>query len=263
MRRPIVIAALLAFAAASARAEPPSPAPPGEAVDDPASLPQGENLLPNGDFEQGEITPDGWQSVDGLSSFWVEADDPARGRVLRFDTDVLQSQAYAWWKEIHAGASPEDAPSKQLTVEPKYDTLAGLDGTWFFSDAIAIEPDKSYWLTVDARGPAMLCWLVGYPEEPDESFGADAAAFQGYLQKERGEFVNARGREPFIHQYVWKGQLAIGGDTENWRTYSRRTKPFRPTRNTPNVRHVRVLLFHFWPPGEYEIDNVRLVEVEE
>lgn len=264
MPRPIIVAVLLAFAAVRpALADPPQPAPPGEVVADPTALPPGENLLANGDFERGELTPDGWQTVDGLSSFWVEDDDPAHGRVLKFDSDVLQSQAYVWWKEIHSGASPADAPARLPTVEPKYDTLAGLDGVWFFSDPVEIQPGKSYWLTIDAKGPAMLCWLLGYEQPPDANFGADAAAFQGYLQKERGEFVNRRGREPFIHAYVWKGQMALGGDAENWRTYSRRAKPFRPTRNTPNVRYVRLLLFPYWPPGEYRVDNVRLTEYDE
>src|SRR4051794_19848588 len=52
---------------------------------------QPRNLIPNGDFEAGATTPAGWQTVDGLSSFWVADDDPAHGKVIKFDTDVLQS----------------------------------------------------------------------------------------------------------------------------------------------------------------------------
>ena len=33
-------------------------------------------------------TPTGWQTVDGLSSFWVKDDDPKHGKVIKFDTDV-------------------------------------------------------------------------------------------------------------------------------------------------------------------------------
>ena len=40
-------------------------------------------------------------------------------------------------------------------------------------------------------------------------------------------------------------------------------QPFRPTANTPSVKYVRVLIFPFWPPGEYYVDNVRLYEVKE
>jgi hypothetical protein len=30
---------------------------------------------------------------------------------------------------------------------------------------------------------------------------------------------------------------------------------------TPDVKYVRVLVLPFWPPGEYYLDNVKLVEV--
>jgi hypothetical protein len=109
--------------------------------------------------------------------------------------------------------------------------------------------------------PAMLLWLVGYPEKPTTRWGADAAAFQGYLQQEAGEFKNERGRKGFIHTYVWKGQMACGG-SDQWKTYSRREKPFRPTKERPNVRWVRVMLYPFWPPANYYVDNVKLVEVD-
>ncbi|MFN0198004.1 MAG: hypothetical protein ACKVT0_14760 [Planctomycetaceae bacterium] len=223
----------------------------------------GDNLLPNGDFETGEQIPAAWQTIDGLSTFWVDDPDPARGKVLKFDTDILQSQAYNWWVKIGNGASPFDAPEKMPTVEPKYDTLAGLDGVWFWSDPIPIEPGQAYWLTLDAKGKGMLVWLVGYPEKPDVSFAADAGAVQQYFAKMKGTAPpNERNRKAFIHKYVWKGQLSVGGSDE-WKTFSRREKPFHPTKNTPSVRYVRVLLYPYWPPGEYFVDNVRIVKHEE
>lgn len=221
------------------------------------------NLLPNGDFEEGDDSPKAWQRVDGLTSFWVEDADPAHGKVIKFDTDVRQAQAYEWWEKIIAGAKPSDAPAKQPTVEPKYDTLAGLDGVWYYSDYIAIEPRKSYWLTIDVKGPGILVWLVGYPDKPDTTLGADQGALRQYLaEKAQGDAPQARGRPAFIHKYVWKGQMAAGG-SEQWKTYSRRAKPFQPTKNTPNVRYVRVLVYPFWPPGEYYVDNVKLTELPE
>src|SRR5262245_22522297 len=95
----------------------PKAAPAGEVFEgDPGA---GENLVVNGDFETGDVTPTGWQTVDGLSSFWVDDPDGRNGKVLKFDTDVLQTQGYEWWAKIHAGASPTDAPGKLPTVEPK------------------------------------------------------------------------------------------------------------------------------------------------
>jgi hypothetical protein len=225
----------------------------------------GKNLIPNGDFEKGDKSPRGWQTIDGLTTFWVKDKDPKHGKVIKFDTDVLQSQAYQWWSKIALGkATAKDAPRKEKTVEPKYDTIAGNDGVWFWSDPVPIEKGKAYWLTIDVKGPPILVWLVGYPKKQSTAFGADNGAFQDVLK----EFVTGkpvekkRGFKGFIHKYVWKGQLAAGGSSE-WKTYSRRAKPFRPTAVTPNVKYVRVMIYPFWPPGEYYVDNVRLVEVED
>lgn len=232
-------------------------------ADEPTTAsPTSRNLIPNGDFETGKTTPDGWQTVDGLSSFWVKDADPKRGHVLRFDTDVLQTQAYEWWKRIGEGALPKDAPVKLPTVEPKYDTLAGLDGVWFWSDPIPVEKGKAYWLTLDGKGPGQIeVWLHGYPEKPNSAFGLEAKALQGYLKKEAGQAPNVRGRKQEISAYVWKGRLSLPLSNE-WKTYSRREKPFRPTALTPSVKWIRVQLFPYWPPGIYDIDNVKLVEVD-
>ena len=221
------------------------------------------NLIPNGDFEAGEETPDGWQKVDGLLSFWEKAEEPDHGKVIRFDTDVLQSQAYDWWDKIADGASARDAPKKLPTVEPKYDTIAGLDGAWYWSDYIPVEKGKAYWLTIDAKGPGMMAWLFGYPEKKGTEFGSEEGAFLEYRRNKRLPKLEFKGRnhEPTIHGYNWKGQLTLPG-SEQWKTHSRRSKPFRPTANTPNVRYVRVMIYPFWPPaGNYFVDNVRLVEV--
>jgi len=217
------------------------------------------NLLVNGDFERGKISPTGWQTVDGLTSFWATDPDPARGKMLRFETGVLQSQAYAWWKQILHGALPKDAPAKIPYRGEGYDTLAGLDGVWFYSDPVPVKPGQAYWLTVDAKGPEFLLWLMGYPEPPSQTFGADAAAFQGYLKGKGTEEKQERGQKMFLQAIDWKGQMKAGGARE-WKTYSRRAKPFRPTEHTPNVRYVRVMLLPLWPPGLYEVDNVRLTE---
>lgn len=223
-----------------------------------------KNLVPNGDFEAGDGTPTNWQTIDGLTTFWVKDDDPKHGKVLKIDTDVYQSQGYEWWVKIARGASPKDAPKKIPTVGDKYDTLAGLDGVWFWSDFIPIEKGKAYWLSIDVKGQGILVWLVGYAKKESTAFGADSAAFMQVLEeKVTGKPKDVkRGFEGFIHKYNWKGQLAAGGSGD-WKTFSRRAKPFRPTAVTPDVRFVRVLVYAFWPPGVYYVDNVRLVEVED
>lgn len=232
-----------------------------------AAAKDAKNLIPNGDFEAGELTPTGWQTVDGLCSFWVKDSDPKHGKVLKFDTDVYQSQGYEWWVKIAKGASPKNAPKKIPTVGDKYDTIAGNDGVWFWSDYVPVEKGKAYWLTLDVKGPGILVWLVGYPEKGSTAFGSENGAFMEVLQENLSGKPKEmkRGHESFIHKYVWKGQLAAGG-SDTWKTYSRRDKPFRPTMSgakANGVKWVRVLIYPFWPPGEYYVDNVRLTEWEE
>ncbi|MDP7398018.1 MAG: hypothetical protein QGF67_11530 [Lentisphaeria bacterium] len=228
-----------------------------------------ENLLPNGDFETGNVTPDNWQTIDGLSTFWVPDPDGERGMVLKVDTDVLQSQAYDWWVKLAAGASPLDAPAKQPTVGPKFDTLAGLDGVWFWSDPIPIELGQRYWLTVETKGSvSMFIWLVGYSKKPSTSFADEAGAVREYIANATGG-PGGIGTVPsketdkkgFFHRYVWRGRMDAG-QSGGWQTFSRRKKPFGPTRFTPNVNYVRVMLYPYWPPGQIYIDNVRLFEYD-
>jgi hypothetical protein len=245
----MIAAAAFAAGLALAAAEPDKPKP--------------ANLVPNGDFEAGDGTPTGWQTVDGLTTFWVKDDDPKHGKVIKFDTDVYQKEGYDWWVKIAKGASAKDAPKKTPTVGDKYDTLAGNDGVWFWSDFIPVEKGTAYWLTLDAKGAGMMVWLVGYPDKTSTDFGADEGAFQEYLQgKIDKPPEKKRGFEGFLHKYVWKGQLSVGASDE-WKTFSRREQPFRPTAKTPEVKWVRVLVLPTWPPGTYYLDNVKLVEVED
>jgi hypothetical protein len=207
--------------------------------------------------------------VDGLTAFYVKDEDPKHNKCIKFDTDVYQKEGYDWWTKIRKGASPKDAPKKTPTVGDKYDTIAGLDGVWYWSDYIPIKKNQAYWLTIDAKGPAggMLAWLVGYPEKGSTEFGSENGAFdEAFKERVTGKPPKRdRNFEPFIHKYVWKGQLTDIANTspDKWKTFSRRKKPFRPTAVTPDVKYVRVMIYAYWPPGIYYADNVRLYEVDD
>ena len=226
-----------------------------------------KNLIPNGDFEKGTDSPEGWQQVDGLTTFWEKDPDGKRGKVIRIDTDVLQSQGYDWWVKIARGAKPKDAPKKLPTKEPKYDTLAGNDGVWYWSDFIPIEKGKSYWLTLDVKGkPDVMAWLVGYEKKESTSFGAEAGAFQEHLKiKKTGKPLDRkRNFEGFLNKYIFRAQInaRYAKPLENgWRRWTRDELPIRPTKRTPKVRFARILILPYWPPGVSYIDNVRLTEI--
>ncbi len=244
-----------------------SAVPAQKAEEKPPAKKEAKNLLPNGDFERGTDTPTGWQVVDGLTTFWVGDADPKRGKVLKIDTDVYQSQGYEWWAKIVKGAKAKDAPKKKPTVGDKYDTLAGLDGVWYWSDFVPVEKGKAYWLTMDVKGDGVMAWLVGYNEKESNAFGADANAFQEFLiEKKLGKPRDVkRGFAGIINKYSFRGQLngRYAKPLPNgWKRYERDTLVFRPTsKHTPKVRWMRVLILPTWPPATYYVDNVRLTEV--
>jgi hypothetical protein len=227
------------------------------------------NLLPNGDFEQVNEQGDGphhWQAIDNLVYHWAE--DPAapeRGRVIRINTDVYQQQAYAWWARRYVQGLPLDqAPARRPTSGNKYDTIAGLDGGFYWSDPIPVKPGGAYRVYVDAKGPKAKVFIRGYVREPQISFGDEAPAVQQVFRRARGEPETDENGRPIRYRlrYTYTTWFAVGGSDE-WTTYTH-LQPRHPNNReiTENVRWIRIMLYPYWPPGTYWFDNVRVVEVE-
>ena len=264
----VLIAALGACPPSHAGTDTPHAAGKAEQVPDAPS--DGElNLIRNGGFDLPNQSADGpahWQAVDNL--VWQWAKDPkasTRGKVLRIDTDVLQSQAYAWWvKRYLRDAAASGAPKKQPTVPPKYDTVAGLDGGFYWSHYIPVKPDGAYKVYVDAKGPSSKVFIRGYEKKLPLSFADESPAVQGHFRKARGDPQNdAKGRPVrYRLRYQYQTWFAVGG-SDQWKTYTH-IKPRHPNSReiTENVRWIRITLYPYWPPGQYWYDNVRVVEVE-
>jgi len=247
----------------------PRPAPEAERTVAPADAPDAKtNLLPNGDFETPAADgtrPAHWQQVDNLVFFWTE--DPAaaeRGKVIKIDTDVYQRQAYAWWIDRFVRGKPlDEAPAKTPTSGPKYDTIGGLDGGWYWSDFIPVKEGGAYKVYVDVKGPGCLVFVRGYEEKVPIHFGDEEPAVQEQFRKARGDpLKDANGRPiKYRMRYRYTTKFPAGGSDE-WKTYTH-TKPRHPNSRqiTRNVRYIRVMLYPFWPAGTYWFDNVRVVEV--
>lgn len=193
------------------------------------------NLVKNPSFEQGTWTPAHWSRTDGLTSFWVERQD-GKGKCVMCDTEVLISQAEAWWKRIRSGqATARDAPEK-TPVKPSqiYSTVGGLDGVQVYSDFIPVKPKMRYRLTVDikARWGGIFfpkAFVKGYADQTDQ--------------------FTTQKRE------LYRAYLALRTETQGrkWETFSR---TFNPTLRTPKVKFIRVMLYSYWPLGKYYWDNV-------
>ena len=122
-----------------------------------------KNLCVNGNFERGDITPTGWEPMDGLAIFWVSGASPT-GRCVMMDTDVPEPQYKEWRRRFEAGAPASQAPKKMPTRPPYYDTIGGLVGAHIYSDPIPIQQGATYRIDLDCRAPASnaICFVKGY-----------------------------------------------------------------------------------------------------
>lgn len=192
----------------------------------------GENLVANGDFEKGDVSPEGWDRVDGLCSFWDS--DAEHGRFVRMDSDVYLAEWQAWRGRFNAGAPASDAPSKTPTSGPKYDTVAGTYGVKFYSVPIPVKPGATYSIEFDARGRK------------------DGPLFFPKV------FVKGYG-EGGPSEELYRMYKAVKPESpDRWEHFSR---VFSPTERTPGVKYMRVMIMAYWPPGEYAFDNVEIFEV--
>ncbi|MCC6581365.1 MAG: hypothetical protein IT440_13090 [Phycisphaeraceae bacterium] len=246
-------------------------APKPEAVVDDVTVespPEGAvNLLPRGDLEQSredEESPAGWQRVDGLVYRWRR--DAQHGRYIHIDTDVAQRQAYEWWiRRFVRGEALSAAPVKTPTTPPKYDTIAGLDGGFYWSDYMPVKPGGAYKVYVDARGPKAKVFIRGYDKILPLSFADETPAVQQVFRRAKGEpETDAKGKPVrYRRRYAYQSWFAVGGSDE-WKTYTH-VMPRHPNGReiTENVRYIRITLYPYWPPGEYDFDNIRVVEVKD
>lgn len=197
------------------------------------------NLVANPSFEKGTWSPEAWTKVDGLTSFWIDRPD-GKGKCLKVDTEVLISQAVAWWEKMKTGKyTAQDAPRKLPVPKSQiYSTVGGLDGVYLFGDWIPVKPNMRYRLTVDIKGRwagifIPKAFVKGYALQTDEFTTQKRELFRAYLNCR----TQTQGRQ--------------------WETF---TRTLNPTLRTPRVRFMRVALFAYWPLGLYYWDNIRLSE---
>lgn len=198
----------------------------------------GPNLVANGDFETGDQTPDGWETIDNLTSFWKAQGAP--GKCLVIDTDVLLGQWKDWRGRLDAGAGLDSAPERTPTTPPKYDTVGGTYGVPFRSDFIDVKKDQTYLISFDMKGK----WIKG----PVDVF---AKVFvKGYIME------GGQRREKFRMYKACRTETA----GRQWEHFSR---SFQPTRRAKDVKWMRVQIYAYWPADVYHFDNITVQEAIE
>ncbi len=197
------------------------------------------NLVVNGGFEEeitGKGSPVGWDRVDGLTTFWsLDAVDPkAHGHVIGMDTDVYESE---WKRRREEMAKDPDSPPWAKTPVPEsdqYATVGGNHGVSFYCDPIPVSPGQAYRLNLDARaempgGGTAKVWVRGY---------ADLKSSRGVEERR-----------------IFDALTTMRMGSSSWTSW---TMAFHPTKNTPSVTRMRVMLYGYWPRGGYAFDNVSI-----
>lgn len=222
---------------------------PVEAGDVPEPKQLGPMLSKNPGFESGSgEKPDGWERIDGLTTFWL--DDPTgagRGKVVKMDTRMLQSQADEWWKKWRAGAPASRAPEPIFAQPPAYDSVGGLHGAHYYSDAFEVTPGKRYRILADFKGKTTdfffaKVFVKGYGTVPPT------------IREDKPQ-----------QREIWRTYLACRNFENAWKHYSETfTIPERGVRMsdvvTVQVRWIRIIPYAYWPPGLFYWDDVKVVE---
>ena len=194
----------------------------------------GPELVRNGGFELGDKSPDGWQKVDGLTTFWVAGQGPA-GKCIKIDTDIYETQWNDWKKKQKEGAPAAMAPEKIQPTGDRYDTVGGNYGVAYFSDPIPVKPGKTYKVSIAFRG---LTADIFFPK----------LFIRGWADL-HGE-----------KRSVYDAYLALRCQTQGkeWEENVRLIKI--PEDTKAPVEFVRLMIYAYWPPGTYYFDNVSMKE---
>lgn len=181
----------------------------------------------NGDFEKSDPAhpdkPLHWERMDGLAARWTDAPimagEPPHGKAIRLDTSLTEEAAVASYAK--AGLTQWVFP------KPKTNAIAETYGVSLYSESIPVVPGKTYRVTFDyfaEKGTAGKLWLRGY------------APVNGQMK---------RSYEGTVDTGSGKGWQHISG-------------VFHPTKHTPNVTEMKIMLFAFYPPGVVWFDNIHV-----
>ncbi|MBW8764553.1 MAG: hypothetical protein JF592_18565 [Microbacterium sp.] len=189
------------------------------------SLGAAENLVLNGDFEAADPSdatrPKAWGRIDGLGVRWAPAPPDATGVSAgkALRFDTAVSEQDMVARWKAMGSTEWDVP------DASKGPIGATYGLSLYSDAIPITAATPYLVTVRHRGPGGgKVWVRGYAK--------------------RGDAMK--------RVYEAQTELPAGKD---WRAT---TYAFDPTRHTPQVTEVKIMLFAYWPAAESWFDDVGL-----
>ena len=184
---------------------------------------QSVSLVKNGGVEKSDkndkTKPACWDKPDGLGIKWVEA--PAHGKVIRMDTSVSEKAMSDQRKKV--GITQWKFPN------PSHGPIGATYGLSCYSDTIPVKSGLAYRVSFDFKTQrpcnGAKVWVRGY------------GRIKGKQRRRYETIVNCRVQN------------------NKWTKFS---QMFNPTKHTPKVTEMKVMLFAYWPAGIYLFDNVHI-----
>jgi hypothetical protein len=195
------------------------------------SMMAGDNLVLNGNFDDGRDFALHWERANGLTTFFEQ--EAGRGRIVKMDTQVDRGQALTWAKAFKE--NPDlPPPTKKPIPKSSYGSIGGNEGVMLDSEFIECKTGQNYKLSADFRGAGKpFVWIKGFQWHPR--------------------------RKDFVDGYQTRLEPRTASKTE-WRNYA---IGFNPTRLSPKIKKFKVRLYAYWPNGLYYFDNIRVEEISE
>ncbi len=209
----------------------------------PEIKPKGPNLVQNAGFD--ELDKDNfakfWQRQDDVTSMIEEEKDAwgdTKNMVLHLKSDVLKDEYFKRLEQMSEDPIPPAFKPTKVTEKMKYKAIGASYGVSFYSDPIKIKKGITYLLEIDEKG-----------------------SMQGVLFHSK---IFVKGYKRMIYkgkmrdQVLYKIYMPCRNASGTWEHFS---QVFSPTYRTPDVDFIKVMIFAYWPIGDYYYDNVSIREV--
>ncbi|MFH0939201.1 MAG: hypothetical protein V1899_07970 [Planctomycetota bacterium] len=228
--------------------------------------------LLNGNFEEARIGlpagPKSWGHPDDLTVFWLKDDDPKHGLVIKFDTDVLEDEAKARQAQIREAveknaAAPSAKKKTTVSSAQQYSTIGATYGVSLYSEKIVCKPKQAYKINFDFKGPSggAKVWVRGWGQTKDQ---------EGKVHDRRiwETIVNCRVKDDDWRHFEQAFHPTRRPTGRKLKVDSGTGKPLGADDGAPDYKYVdiaflRVMLYAYWPRGQYYFDNIKIEEISD
>jgi len=235
---------------------------------EPKSADWGKPINVNGAFENGAL---GWERADNAATF-LTAGPAGRGTVLKITTNLERAPWMAYRRKLRFGQADPARPPK-IGKDDSYASVAGMEGVHFHGDWIDAKPGQRYWLLADMKGKTAgiffpKIFVKGYldcsahatalPEHSLVERRMTAGQFADLPETKRKALVAADAKQhpERYRRECFRWYLSCRNEENVWKHYA---APFPPRGGLPaNVQWFRVVIYAYWPPGDFVFDNVIL-----